>query len=251
MILVLSPAKTLNEDPIQLDLSSEPRLQKQAFEIIQVLQKKSKRQLMTMMKINDKLADLNVDRYKSFSKKSNTKSSKQAGLLFQGDVYRGLQAELFNKNDLKFAQKHVRILSGLYGLLRPLDMTQPYRLEMGTSLTVNRKKGLYKFWDDRITDLLNADLKAVKGKVLLNLASAEYFKSVLTEKLDATILTCDFREKKGKDFKFMSFYAKKARGLMAHYVVKNRVKKPEDLKHFDLEGYAFNKSLSTENKVIS
>ncbi len=171
-------------------------------------------------------------------------------MAFKGDVYLGLDAPTLNKNDLKFTQKHLRILSGLYGLLRPLDLMQAYRLEMGTKLQNERGRNLYEFWDTRVTDKLNEELSAHKSQTLINLASNEYFKVVKPKTLDADIITPAFKERKNGEYKMIGIYAKKARGLMSRYIIKNRIDTPEALKDFDLEDYGYNESLSTENNWV-
>jgi len=200
------------------------------------------------MGISDKLGELNYNRYRSYNSKDSIKSKKQAVLAFTGDVYTGMQTESFTKKDLKYAQNHLRILSGLYGLLRPLDAIQPYRLEMGTNLKNKKGKNLYEFWGDQITDTLNDDLSKSKINVIVNLASNEYFKVINKKKVGADILDIDFREYRGDTLKFISFNAKKARGMMFHYATKNNIKKVEDLKGFNYEDYSFSKENSTDSK---
>ena len=171
-------------------------------------------------------------------------------LAFKGDVYTGLDAESFSSKDFKFAQQHFRILSGLYGLLRPLDLMQPYRLEMGTSLDTDRGKNLYEFWGTTITEGLNKQLKTIKSDVLINLASNEYFKSVKPKDLNARIITPTFKEYKGGDYKMIGIYAKKARGMLSRYIIQNQLSDPEDIKAFNQDGYKFNKSLSKDNTWV-
>jgi len=246
MLLVLSPAKTLDYSPTEMETFHQPRFPEATQDLVKKLKKSSVGKLQALMGISEKLAKLNVDRYKAFSEEFTTENAKQAALAFKGDVYLGLQAETFNKNDFKFADKHLRILSGLYGLLRPLDLMQPHRLEMGTSLKMGRKKNLYEFWGDRITTLINEDLAESKSKVLLNLASVEYFKAINTELLQAPILNIHFRENRKGAYKVISFNAKKARGKMANLVIKERLKKAEDLKSLVVNDYVYNEELSKE-----
>lgn len=201
-----------------------------------------------MMGISPKLAELNVDRFQHF--KSKTKSAKQAVLAFKGDVYIGLEVENYGERDFNFAQKNLRILSGLYGLLRPLDLIQPYRLEMGTKLKTKQGKSLYEFWGDEIANTLSVELGAHKNKTLINLASIEYFKSVNQKLLPGGLITPVFKDYSNGTYKILSFFAKKARGSMATYIVKNRINKPSDLKAFNADGYTFNDSFSSDDTWV-
>lgn len=247
MLLLLSPAKTLDYSPTELKTYHQPRFAEQTQTLVNKLKKTSARKLKSLMGISDKLAILNADRYQSFSEEYTTVNAKQAALAFKGDVYLGLEAESFKARDFKFADKHLRILSGLYGLLRPLDLMQPYRLEMGTSLKVGRKKNLYEFWGSQITDLINEDLATGKSKVVLNLASKEYFKSVKVDQLTAPVLNIHFQENRSGKYKVIAFNAKKARGRMAHLVIKDRIVDTEDLKGLEVNGYLYNEGLSQGN----
>ena len=202
------------------------------------------------MKISDKLGTLNYLRFNEWKPPFNLNNAKQALLAFKGDVYTGIEAETFSNQDLKFAQKHLRILSGLYGVLKPLDLMQAYRLEMGTQFENKQGKDLYEFWGGKLTDQVNKDLKAAKSKVLINLASNEYFKSLQAEDIDAEIIVPVFKDFKNGKYKIISFYAKKARGLMSAYIIKNRLKKPEDIKAFDVDGYKYSKSESSGNNWV-
>ena len=246
MLLLLSPAKTLDYSPTELKTYHQPRLAEQTQTLVKQLKKTSARKLKSLMGISDKLAMLNADRYQSFSEEYTTVNAKQAALAFKGDVYLGLEADTFKARDFKFADKHLRILSGLYGLLRPLDLMQPYRLEMGTSLKVGRKKNLYEFWGSQITDLVNEDLAKGKSKIVLNLASKEYFKSVKVDQLAAPVLNIHFQENRNGSYKVIAFNAKKARGRMAHLVIKERIVDPEDLKRLEVNGYLYNEGLSKD-----
>jgi len=202
-----------------------------------------------MMSISDDLAQLNAERYAKWSWPFTTENSKQAVYSFNGDVYRGLEAESLAEADINYAQDHLRILSGLYGILRPLDSIQPYRLEMGTTWAITPKKNsLYKYWKPSVTQRLKADIDEVNAAFILNLASQEYAKVVDFKSLSIPVIAPDFKEERGDKFQMISFYAKKARGLMAKYVIENRVTKPEELKGFDMEGYHFNESLSELSK---
>lgn len=202
------------------------------------------------MNVSGKIADLNFDRYESWNKRFTKKNAKQAVLAFKGDVYTGLDAMSFNAKDFKFAQNHLRILSGLYGLLRPLDLMQAYRLEMGTKLDTDHGKNLYEFWGSTITEGLNTQLKKIKSDHLINLASNEYFKAVKPKLLDAEIITPAFKEFKDGDYKMIGIYAKKARGMLSRYIIKHQLTNPEDIKSFTEEGYKFSKKLSTGNTWV-
>ena len=207
-------------------------------------------EVSSLMKISDKLGTLNYLRFNEWKPPFNLNNAKQALLAFKGDVYTGIEAETFSNQDLKFAQKHLRILSGLYGVLKPLDLMQAYRLEMGTQFENKQGKDLYEFWGGKLTDQVNKDLKAAKSKVLINLASNEYFKSLQAEDIDAEIIVPVFKDFKNGKYKIISFYAKKARGLMSAYIIKNRLKKPEDIKAFDVDGYKYSKSESSGNNWV-
>jgi len=249
MIAVVSPAKTLDfETSIDFD-HTLPKFQKEALQLIDVLTDKSEKDVQDLMSISEKLATLNVERYHNFTKKKDPQHAKQAMFAFQGDVYQGLEAETMNKTQVDFAQDHLRILSGLYGLLRPLDLIQPYRLEMGTQLAVNGDKNLYSFWNEKIAKQLNRDLKNQGDKILINLASQEYFKSVDKDQLKAKVIDVDFKDFKNGKYKVISFYAKKARGLMSRFMIDNKVKSVDDLKAFDYEGYEYDEKNSTEDKL--
>jgi cytoplasmic iron level regulating protein YaaA (DUF328/UPF0246 family) len=251
MLIVLSPAKTLDfESPIKVNKTTEPDFIPRSAELISTLRTMPPAQIGSLMSISDSLAQLNVARYASWSKKFTADNSRPAILAFDGDVYEGLDARSLNARQLDWAQKHLRILSGLYGLLRPLDLMQPYRLEMGTRLATKRGKDLYAFWGDQITEALNESLTVAKAQALVNLASEEYFKSVKPAKLDRPVITPVFEEWKGGGYKIVSFFAKRARGLMARYAIEHKLSKPEQLKDFDSEGYAFDTKASNEARWI-
>jgi cytoplasmic iron level regulating protein YaaA (DUF328/UPF0246 family) len=251
MLIVLSPAKTLDfESPIKVNKTTEPDFIPRSAELISTLRTMPPAQIGSLMSISDSLAQLNVARYASWSKKFTPDNSRPAMLAFDGDVYEGLDARSLNARQLDWAQKHLRILSGLYGLLRPLDLMQPYRLEMGTRLATKRGKDLYAFWGDQITEALNESLTVAKAQALVNLASEEYFKSVKPEKLDRPVITPVFEEWKGGGYKIVSFFAKRARGLMARYAIEHKLTKPEQLKDFDSEGYGFDAKASNEARWI-
>jgi cytoplasmic iron level regulating protein YaaA (DUF328/UPF0246 family) len=251
MLIVLSPAKTLDfESPIKVNKTTEPDFIPRSAELISTLRTMPPAQIGSLMSISDSLAQLNVARYASWSKKFTPDNSRPAMLAFDGDVYEGLDARSLSARQLDWAQKHLRILSGLYGLLRPLDLMQPYRLEMGTRLATKRGKDLYAFWGDQITEALNESLTVAKAQALVNLASEEYFKSVKPAKLDRPVITPVFEEWKGGGYKIVSFFAKRARGLMARYAIEHKLTKPEQLKDFDSEGYGFDAKASNEARWI-
>ena len=247
MLAILSPAKTLDyETPLKTKLNSQPIYGRESNQLIKTLRTFEPFEVASLMKISDKLADLNHKRYVEWRNKPAESKTRPAALAFKGDVYQGLEAESFNDNDLKFAQRHLRILSGLYGLLRPLDVIQPYRLEMGTKLKTSKGQNLYDYWGTKLTTGLNEALKESKEGTLVNLASNEYFGAIQPNLLKGSLLNIGFKEKRNGQLKFVSFSAKKARGLMAKFIIKERLKNPDDLKNFDLEDYKFNKKLSSE-----
>jgi cytoplasmic iron level regulating protein YaaA (DUF328/UPF0246 family) len=251
MLMVISPAKTLDFDT--LPTTSEhttPDFLDDSEELIEQLREMSPHAISALMKISDKLGNLNFDRYLSWDKKFTPDNAKQALLAFKGDVYTGLDAESMSSDDLLWAQDHLRILSGLYGLLRPLDLIQAYRLEMGTKLANGRGKDLYQFWGSKITEALNQQQADESLPVLVNLASNEYFKSVQSKQLNAEIITPVFKDWKGDKYKIISFYAKKARGLMVAYIIRNRLNDVEQIKNFDSEGYVYNPAMSSASEWV-
>jgi cytoplasmic iron level regulating protein YaaA (DUF328/UPF0246 family) len=251
MLIVLSPAKTLDYDtPPITDAYTRPEFVAHSAELIDSLKQLSPARIGSLMQISDALAGLNVARYASWSAKFTKKNAKQAVLAFNGDVYEGLNAASMDDAQLDYVQSHVRILSGLYGVLRPLDLMQPYRLEMGTRLANPRGKDLYAFWKDVITTALNETLAANGSKALVNLASEEYFKAVKPDLLDVPVISPVFEDWKNGRYKIISFHAKRARGLMARYAAMKRIVDPEKLKKFDLEGYAFDEENSTARSWV-
>ena len=251
MLFLLSPAKALDYDSPVGDLPhTQPLFVKQASELIGVLKEKSPQDIANLMDLSDKLAALNVARYQAWSPKFTAKNSKQAVLAFNGDVYEGLDAKTLKPKDLAWAQEHVAILSGLYGVLRPLDWMQPYRLEMGTSLDNKQGNNLYKFWGAQIASYVNERLANEKTPIVVNLASQEYFKSVDRKTLNARVIECVFEDYKGGKYKVISFMAKRARGLMARYAITHQVKTPKGLEGFALEGYAFVPSASEPDRLV-
>ena len=250
LLIVLSPAKRLDFTPPALDVASTPRrCADETAELAKVTRKLSRADLRRLMSISDALADLNYERFQSFDNET-AEGAVQAVFAFAGDVYEGLSARTLSADDLTWAQDHLRILSGFYGLLRPLDAIQPYRLEMGTRLKTKRGATLYDFWGERISLRLNEDAEKLPEQTLVNLASHEYFGAVDARALKLPVVTPHFKEKKDGEARIISFYAKKARGGMARYAIENRLEKVEDLKAFDRDGYRFDKSLSTDTDWI-
>lgn len=247
MLLLLSPAKKLDYDtPVRTTLHTQPLFADQAAELIEVLRGKSAEEIGSLMKLSAALAELNVGRYAEWEPSFDTQSARQAILAFNGDVYEGLRAAELSDDDLEWAQRHVVMLSGLYGVLRPLDLMRPYRLEMGTRLPTERGANLYAFWGRRIADYLNGQ----GDGLVLNLASEEYFKAVDLKALDARVIQCVFQERKGDAWKVISFHAKRARGLMARHVIDHRIEDPEDLKGFASEDYAYAADASTPERLV-
>jgi cytoplasmic iron level regulating protein YaaA (DUF328/UPF0246 family) len=251
MLLVVSPAKNLDfESPLPTDKYSQPELLAQSKTLISHCIKLTPVDISTLMGISDKLAGLNAARFGEWSMPFTVDNARQAVLAFNGDVYTGLDAKTFSADDFDFAQKHMRILSGLYGLLKPLDLMQAYRLEMGTRLANERGSNLYQFWGDIITDSVNQALEEQGDNVLINLASNEYFKSVKKKNLKGEIITPAFKDWKNGQFKMISFFAKKARGLMARYIIEHRLTDVEQLKAFDVAGYQYSEDLSQGNDWV-
>jgi len=251
MLIILSPAKTLDFDEQELSLPNTlPEFIPEASQLITELKKFSTQEIASLMSLSDKLAALNASRYSSWSKSFNRENSKAALLAFNGDVYEGLDAKSLTKKQLEFAQKNLRILSGLYGVLKPLDLMQAYRLEMGTRLQNKKGSDLYSFWGSKITKAIQGELANQKKPVLLNLASDEYFRVIQPKELGYPIISPIFQDEKDGKFKIISFYAKRARGLMARYVIQNTIQDPEKLKNFDLEGYQYIESLSEQIQPV-
>lgn len=251
MLIILSPSKTLDFDlKPQTDVFTQPQLLEQAAELASLLKEYTPSQLRKLMKINEKLADLNVQRYQDWHTPFGTDNAKQAVLVFKGEVYNGLNADLLTKDDLNYAQDHLRILSGLYGVLRPLDLMQPYRLEMGIKLKTKKGIDLYTYWGDQITEAINSTLDATGQKYLINLASDEYFKVLNKEKLKAEIVTPAFKDYKNGSYKFMTVYGKKARGMMARFILRKRLTDVEQIKLFEEDGYYFNEQMSEEKTWV-
>lgn len=251
MIVVLSPAKSLDFDSELPDHShSNPIYPQEAEKLVNKLKKYSVGKLKSLMNISEDLAQLNAERYQVWSLPFSEPTARAAIFAFTGDVYLGLEAQSLKKTEIDFAQKHLRILSGLYGVLRPLDLIMPYRLEMGTKLNYSTKvKNLYQFWGDLITRQILKDMETVSGDVLVNLASNEYFKSIDVKKVPS-IITPEFRDWKNGEYKMIGFFAKRARGMMARYIVQHQITDPEQLKGFSESGYTFNAQLTKGNKWV-
>ncbi len=245
MLSLISPAKSLDmETPPVTERFSQPRFLKEAEDLLSYLKPLAPQELSELMKISDKLASLNAARYQAWAPPFNLENAKQAALAFTGDVYAGLDASSLSDEALNFGQEHLRILSGLYGLLRPLDLIQAYRLEMGTALSNSKGKDLYAYWRGQLTDTINQELDQHRNQYVVNLASQEYFKALDVKRIRAEVITPVFKDWKNGQYKIISFYAKKARGLMSRFILENKLDQPNDLKAFDLEGYSFNPSLT-------
>lgn len=251
MLAVISPAKKLDyESAVALETHTQPEMLDAADELIGQLRELSPQQVGSLMKLSDQLAALNFGRYADWSRPFNRDNARQAIFAFRGDVYVGLDADSLAEEDLLWAQDHLRILSGLYGLLRPLDLMQPYRLEMGTRLANRHGANLYRYWGDTLALKLNEELERHSSRVLINLASDEYFKSVPVAKLAAPVISPVFKDWKGDQYKIISFYAKKARGLMARYIIEQRLDDPEALKAFDADGYRYHSAMSSPEQPV-
>ncbi len=251
MLILLSPSKTQDFDTAApVAQHSDAPLLKESLILAKELRKLSAQNISKLMEVSDKIAALNHERFQQFSTPFTPANAKQAAFAFKGDVYDGLDVETLNAKALAFAQNHIRILSGLYGVLRPLDLIQPYRLEMKTKLKNPRGKDLYHFWENRITDALNNDLKTQKNPVIINLASEEYFKAVKPTLLKASLITPQFKEKKGSTYQMIGLFAKRARGMMARYIATQRIASPEALLAFAEDGYTFNEKLSEATKPV-
>ena len=251
MFFVLSPAKNLNEKaPAPVKEFTQPDLLAEAEILMRQLRELAPQQIAELMHVSDKIALLNAERNAEWHTPFTPDNAKQAVFMFNGDVYEGFAADILKPEQIQYLQQHVRLLSGLYGILRPLDLMQPYRLEMGTAFANTRGKNLYEFWGDIITDLLNDTLAQAGSDILVNLASQEYFKSVNTKKLKARLITPVFKDEKNGKYKIISFYAKRARGLMVRYAAEHNITDPEMLKNFDYEGYSFNAAASNESEWV-
>jgi len=251
MLALISPAKTLDyESSLPTDQHTQARLLEHSQELIEVASKLSATEISSLMSVSEKIANLNVERFRDWQPEFDLSNARQAIFAFKGDVYTGLDAYNLKDHDISYAQEHLRMLSGLYGLLRPLDLMMPYRLEMGTKLANSRGHNLYEFWGHTITELINYDLAAANSELLVNIASDEYYKSVKENKIQAEIIKPVFLDQKNGKYKVISFYAKKARGLMARFIIENQIDRVEDLKGFNTEGYYFDAEISLKGELV-
>lgn len=251
MLIVISPAKKLDfESQAPVKDFSQPLFLEKAKQLIKDLKKCKPKEISKLMGLSENLTQLNVERYKKFKTPFNLKNSKQAIYAFRGDTYVGLDADTMESKQVKFAQEHLRILSGLYGLISPLDLIQPYRLEMGTKFPCQGSPNLHKFWNEAVTSKVNELLDNENKKVLINLASKEYFSAIDLKNLDGEVITPVFKEKKDDDFKIVSFFAKKARGMMSRYIIDNEITDPKKILAFDRDNYKYNKKLSTPSEPV-
>ena len=249
-VTIISPAKKLDYSPVEKNLDSTiPSLLEHSNELIKDLKSLNPQEVSSLMSLSDKLGALNYERFQEWETPFTKSNSKQAILAFKGDVYQGLDAESLSETELIWAQKHVRILSGLYGILKPMDLMQPYRLEMGTKFATKRGQNLYDFWNSIITEELNKQFSSDNTN-LLNLASNEYFKSINVSELKANVISPVFMDKKNGKYKIISFFAKKARGLMTRYVIKNQIEDITGIQNFEDGGYCFNEAMSEDNKPV-
>ena len=250
LVTIISPAKKLDYSPVEKNIDSTiPSLLEHSNELIKDLKSLNPQEVSSLMSLSDKLGALNYERFQEWKTPFTKSNSKQAILAFKGDVYQGLDAESLSETELIWAQKHVRILSGLYGILKPMDLMQPYRLEMGTKFATKRGQNLYDFWNSIITEELNKNFSSDNTN-LLNLASNEYFKSINVSELKANVISPVFMDKKNGKYKIISFFAKKARGLMTRYIIKNRIEDITDIQNFEEGGYSFNEAMSEDNKPV-
>jgi cytoplasmic iron level regulating protein YaaA (DUF328/UPF0246 family) len=251
MIILMNSSKTLDfQQKARISKHTSPELEKDAGQLVKQLKKLSAADFSKLLKTSEKLTELNIQRYANWQTQAKKSNAKQALLAFRGDIYSGMDVDDYKIKDFNFAQKHVRILSGLYGILRPLDLIQPYRLEMATQLATARGKNIYDFWRTRINEILKALLKQEKSGVLVNLCSQEYFKAVKSDLLDVKVITPAFKEFKDGSYRFVTIYAKKARGLMCNFIIQNHLNRLEDLKLFNAAGYQFNKNISSDTEYV-
>jgi cytoplasmic iron level regulating protein YaaA (DUF328/UPF0246 family) len=247
----MNSSKTLDfQQKARISKHTYPELIKDAAILVQELRKLSEPDFAKLMKVSEKLAKLNIERYANWQNRLKPSHAKPALLAFKGDIYSGMDVENYKVKDFEFAQEHMRILSGLYGILRPLDLIQPYRLEMATKLVTAEGKNMYQFWGNKINESVRVLLKREKSGVLVNLCSAEYFKAIKSNLLDTTVITPVFKEFKDGSYRFVTIYAKKARGLMCNYIIRNHLNRIEDLKLFNVAGYQFNAKISSDDKWV-
>ena len=250
MLIVISPAKTLKTDLVARDDSTKPVFLSKSKKLAAELKNYKPADFSKLMSISAKLAQLNYERYQQWKSPYKNEESFNAIFAFRGEVFNGINIDDFSEEELIYTQDHLRILSGLYGVLRPLDAILPYRLEMGTKLPLGENKNLYQFWDDQITKAINKNLKEFKEETLINLASEEYFKSINIDLLKVKIITPVFKENKNGKYKVISIFAKKARGMMSRFILKNQIETVEDIKHFSEDRYFYNDALSTEDQIV-
>ena len=251
MLILVSPSKTLDFNTrLKTKTHTQPVFLKESRQLVSQLKQLTPAELSSLMNISDKLGTQNFLRFNEWKTPFNLDNARQALFAFKGDVYAGIEAESFTSQDLKFAQQHLRILSGLYGVLKPLDLVQAYRLEMGTRLKNSKGDNLYEFWGSKITDQINLDLQKSKSRHLINLSSNEYFQSLQVNSIDAKIITPVFKEYNKGKYKVLSFFVKRARGRMAAYIIRNRLKKPEAIKDFNLDGYKYSSTDSTATNWV-
>ncbi len=251
MLIIISPSKTQDfTTETSIQKNTQPALLKETELLMKALKNKSEKQIAKLMDVSEQLASLNYSRYQQFHTPFNIDNARQALLAFKGDVYTDIEVEDYTKEELDFAQQHLRILSGLYGVLQPLDLIQPYRLEMKIKLKNERGKDLYQFWGLRITKLLNEALKATEGKFIINLASKEYYKAIKESALDGEVITPVFKELKNGEYKIIAIFAKRARGMMTNFIIRNAITAVEQLKTFDQAGYQFDARLSEANTLV-
>ena len=251
MIIVLNSSKTLDMQlPTRISKHSVPEFSTESVSLVKALRRLSVSELADLMKMSEKLAVLNANRYRNWKMRPGPSNAKQALLAFKGDVFEAMEVESYSAREFNFAQKHLRIVSGLYGILRPLDLIQAYRLEMATLLSIENSISLYDFWGDRIHQSLCATLKKEKSGVLVNLASLEYFKAIKADRFDSRVITPVFKERQNSGYRVVAIYAKKARGRMSGFIIRNRINRPEDLKAFNRDGYRFRAKLSTDTQWV-
>ncbi len=251
MITIISPAKNLDfKSQLTVKSHSQPLFLKESERLIKTMRRLKPADLTNLMGISDKLAATNFERFQTWTTPFTTRNARQAILAFNGEVYNGLKARELNEDELGYSQDHLRILSGLHGILRPLDLIQPYRLEMGTDISLGKSENLYAFWNNKIHNHLKDLLAASENPVVINLASNEYSKVTKLKKLKARIITPAFYQLKGEEYKMIIVYAKKARGLMTRFIIENRISDPEQIKLFDTEGYFYNENLSDEKRWV-
>jgi uncharacterized protein len=250
MLVIISPAKTLDFDVKDIAGSTQPEFLNEAAAIAKALKQYNPKRLAKLLDISPRLADLNANRYAEWEEEAHKEKGKAAILVYKGDVYQGLQADTFSAGQLQFAQKHLRIISGLYGVLRPLDHILPYRLDMGTSLKVGKSKDLYAIWTKKVTTHIGNALKEMSSNILVNLASEEYYQAVDVSKINAEVITPVFKDFKNGQYKIISFFAKKARGMMSRFIIREKIQNPDDLKLFNDDGYYFNDQLTDGNTLV-